>query len=116
MTIYHEEFTDLILERDNKRVVWEYIGEGHQGDYNADDPNDKPMLRFCCDRWSPYVGTIGGEWEGYEDASYCTRMPVDTPIVILVQAAAQILEMLDHESYKKKLEAASWFCPQDFSI
>ena len=93
----------------NRRVTWEWIGEGWSGDYNEDDINDLPLLRFSCDR------KIDGQWEQMEDASYCTRMPISTPIQTLARAAAIILEAIEDVCYKKRLEELSWLEPLDFN-
>lgn len=50
-------------------LVWEHIGEGHNGDYDLSDPNDAPLLR--ADLF--FNGTR------CEDGSYCTLAPDNTP-------------------------------------
>jgi hypothetical protein len=110
MSDYDIEFEELILEQGDKRVTWEWIGEGNEGDYNPDDPDDEPLLRFSC---SKYTGD--GEWEGMEDASYCTALPITTPRRYLAIAASIVLEAIDtNSSYKRELEHLSWFCLSDF--
>ena len=64
----------MMLEEDGIRVEWEDIGEGICGDYNPEDPDDHPLLRFSVSI------LLDGQWEAVEDASYCTQMPVDTPV------------------------------------
>jgi hypothetical protein len=109
-------FTELALQRGDLRVTWEWIGEGWSGDYDADDPEDEPLLRFTVDK----EVTMGNEsgWEQYDDGSYCTRMPVKTPTRILVDALGVILEAaedsLQNGSFKKRMEELSWLCPDDF--
>ena len=109
MSDYAESFDELILEQGGKRVTWEWIGEGWSGDYDPGDPEDKPLLRFSCDRLED------GEWEGMENASYCTQLPITTCRRHLAIAASIILEAIDTDSsYKRDLEHLSWFCPEDF--
>lgn len=59
------------LIRDNVKVEWVELGEGWNGDYDSDDPEDEELLRF-----DVYV-LIDGEWEMKDDASYCTRFPAN---------------------------------------
>lgn len=51
------------------RADWYDAGEGFCGDYDPQDPDDVPLLRF--DIYIRY----GDQWEPVEDASYCTLMP-----------------------------------------
>jgi hypothetical protein len=112
-------FEDLTLERGNKRVTWEWIGEGWSGDHDETDPDDTPLLRFSC---SEFVRSMENrpagfekEWQALDDASYCTRMPVTSNIADLVRGAAIILEAIEQDrSFKKRLEELSWLCPEDF--
>jgi len=109
---------DLELVRGNRKVVWEYIDEGWSGEYNPNDPNDTPLLRFSCYEYRGGEGFKVEEpldWVQMDDASYCTRMPVGTPVRILAQAAAIILEAVEDVCYKKRLEELSWFEPEDFT-
>tara|TARA_Y100000034_G_C6904281_1_gene419116 strand:+ start:2184 stop:2564 length:381 start_codon:yes stop_codon:yes gene_type:complete len=97
------------LTRGNRQVEWENIGEGWSGDYNSDDPDDVNLLRF-------HVLELNGEgeWEDMEDASYCTRMPADTPDNGLRRAAKIIMGQTWGESNIKKIcEHLSWISPDD---
>jgi len=99
----------IINKKKNRRVTWEWIGEGWSGDYDENDPQDTPLLRFYCDK------KVKGGWEEMSDASYCTRMPITSPKDYLKRAAEIILQAIeDGGSYKKRLEELSWFCPEDF--
>jgi len=113
-----EDFDDLILTQGKHRVTWEYIGEGWSGDYDPNDPEDTPLLRFSCDEFGavdPDNDASPWEWYQMDDASYCTRLPVTTPTRHLARAAAIILEAIRDVNYKKELERLSWFCPEDFT-
>ena len=103
-----KEFEDLTLEHGDFRVVWEWIGEGYEGDYNESDPDDVPLLRFSCDKKED------GEWEGLSDASYCTHMPITSSVELLAQGAGIILEVIKKASYKRRLQELSWLSPKDF--
>jgi hypothetical protein len=118
------EFRDFELIHKGFRVVWEWIGEGVDGDYNEEDEDDTPLLRFSC--FKRYVRkdyadpTYHDDWEELADSSYCTRMPVNSSLKHLAIAASIILEALednaDNGCYKKRLEELSWFCPDDFNV
>lgn len=114
--LYGISTTDLELVRGNRKVVWEYIDEGWNGEYNPDDPNDTQLLRFNCYECDETGFTVENpnRWRQMDDGSYCTSMPVGTPVKILAQAAAIILEAIEDVYYKRRLEELSWFCPEDF--
>jgi len=110
------EFSEIMLQRGNKRVEWEWIGEGLDGDYDPNDPEDIPLLRFSCSEFNtPEEGDIDDGWKQMDDASYCTRMPVTSSLHDLTKAAVIILEAIEDCCYKKRLEELSWLCTEDFS-
>lgn len=95
------------LIKDNVMVEWTELGEGIDGDYNPDDPEDVELLRFDVSR------LIDGEWEAIDDASYCTQVPVSaTP----EQRAKGLQRIMDEVyegasqgySIKKICEHLSW--------
>lgn len=102
-------FTDLEVVQGDKKVVWEWIGEGCDGDYNENDSKDVPLLRFSCSQLK------NNEWMELPDSSYCTRMPVASLNRHLLIAAGIILEAIQSPDYKRELEHLSWFCPSDFA-
>ena len=55
------------------RVDLLYIGEGWQGDYDENDPEDERLLRF------DIYFKEGEEWEALDGGSYCTQIPENTP-------------------------------------
>ena len=95
------------LIKDNVMVEWTELGEGIDGDYNPDDPEDVELLRFDVSR------LVNGEWEAIDDASYCTQIPVSaTP-----EQRAKGLQFIMNEVYewasqgysiKKLCERLSW--------
>lgn len=91
------------------RVTLEYIGEGYSGDYDPDDPEDCPLIRFSVDQRE--LGTK--YWESVDDASYCTCLPIDLPRNQLKSVARAILAEVAHPihsgySIKKLCERLSW--------
>ncbi len=101
-------FSEVKVASGRFRVVWEYIGEGLEGDFNPDDPDDYQHLRFSCDCRE------NKEWVGVENASYCTRLPISTPKRLLKLAARNVLEAVSHSGHKRRLEELSWLCLEDF--
>ena len=69
MLAYGEE---LELVKDNVKVIWENIGEGYNGDYDEEDPEDDNLLRFTV-----YVKEDEC-WMQVDDSSYCTYVTADT--------------------------------------
>lgn len=63
-------FDSESIIRDDCRVDWCELGEGLNGDYDPDDPDDIELLRF------DVYKRIDREWEPVNDASYCTQVPV----------------------------------------
>lgn len=95
------------------KITWEYIGEGMDGDYNPDDPNDVKLLRFYICKED-----IDG-WIEVDDGSFCTRMPIDTPRHLLAHGLKCIWEAVQDalnadESIRKICEEISWCEPKWF--
>lgn len=101
-------FQDVEVVRGDRRVVWEWIGEGWCEQYDPLDPDDERLLRFSC------FERLGDAWVPMDDASYCTGLPVDTARALLVRAAQGILDAIERQRYKCRLEELSWLCPEDF--
>lgn len=85
-------------------------GEGINGEYDPDDTEDEPLLRF------DVIYKNGG----VEDGSYCTRLRTTDPRDILTRAANEILGEaentlyigesghLAHNGFKRRMEELSW--------
>lgn len=103
---YHEE---IELIKDNVKVIWENIGEGHCGDYNEEDPEDENLLRF-----SVFVQE-DNSWVEVDDASYCTNVNANTDkdrlyelLNVLMDEFYEILHYDIHSSVKRLAERMSW--------
>ncbi|MDE1821060.1 MAG: hypothetical protein KGJ23_08045 [Euryarchaeota archaeon] len=114
------------ISRDGQvKVEWEETGEGWQGDFDPDDPEDEELLRFYVYR------KVGREWHPVEDGSYCTAMPVATSPAIRKRALVALMnELYDGardgrvepgryevdgaSGFKRRAEEMSWLCPNDF--
>lgn len=54
------------------RVEWAELGEGYDGDYDPEDPDDVELLRFY------FSGLLDGHWLEVSGTSYCTHVPAST--------------------------------------
>lgn len=95
--------TDMELIRGNRKVGLYDIGEGWNGDYDPNDPNDEALLRF------DIYELVNGEWEPLPDASYCTAIPVSThPATIRLALEIIMKETAERDNVKKVAERLSW--------
>jgi len=91
------------------KVEWSDLGEGLDGDYNPDDKDDIALYRFDIS-----VRPKGKRsYEGVEDASYCTQVPVETPVKILKEGLKMIMDeifdaVVQGASVKRACEQISW--------
>lgn len=96
------------IESKHWAVEWVDLGEGWKGDYNPDDPEDEPLLRFDFysreNRKSP--------WDVPQDSSYCTQVNADTPVEVrkklLVYLLMEVIDFPPDQSIKKLCERLSW--------
>lgn len=124
--------------RDDVKIELEDIGEGEDGDYDENDADDTPLLRFSC-----YVkGALRQEyldknkyglddqtppdypddallhpdgWVAVANASYCTRLPATLSAEDQARAEAVLMDKLYGPitglSAKRPAEEASWIEP-----
>lgn len=102
----------LTLTRRGVRVEWVNLDEGWSGDYNPEDPKDENLLRFDVSRFNHLTKA----WYAIEDASYCTRVPADTPVTKLKKLLALIMDRVGDDvrvgrSIKRLCEELSWIEP-----
>jgi hypothetical protein len=102
------KFTDIRVERGPVIVDIEWIGEGNDGDFYIDDPDDEPLLRFTVSK-----RTSDGLIEQIDDASYSTRLPIDTDVAKLDNVAETIMnevydQVMAGHSIKKLCQRLSW--------
>ena len=99
--------------RSGLRVDWIYIGEGLSGDWNPNNPNDIPLLRF-----DVYYLSGEDQWDMVDDGSYCTNMEWGTSSDILARAAMLIIfnmeDKIGKTSYRQALQDLSWMKAEDF--
>ena len=106
-----QTFAERELIRGDRKVVLEYIGEGGSGDYDPEDPNDEPLLRFTV------YERHGSDWdaaEAMQDASYCTNLPTSISDAEAMQALDVIMRETEGKpSIKRICEQLSHLSPAD---
>lgn len=135
MSIQFEQI-EVFSEDGLVKVDLDYIGEGFSGDYDENDPQDVPLLRFGVSRkftkqdvlkakndetffeeLQHLVGCFTDNfevgWMDIEDSSYCTQLSALAPREHLIEAAQFILSYVesgarDLKRQKKLFEALSW--------
>lgn len=116
-------FDPIRVDFGKVRVVLDWIGEGYNGDYQENDPDDKPLLRFDVYRFyepneeiTPYFlddETPGGGWLPVRDGSYCTQLVATEPRETLQTMAQFILDQVKgdiscQQRCKRLMEELSW--------
>ena len=105
------------LIEDGIKVTLDCIGEGWNGDYDIEDPDDTYLMRFDVYIKNPesfnYPYT---DWLPVEDASYCTAFPENTLQELQDKAVRFIMNqiknpLLNGYSIKKLCEKLSWIDP-----
>ena len=90
------DFETVELIKDNVLVEIDWLEDGLSGEYQADDPDDVPMLRFTvCS--CPYVDTEFRHWDPVRNASYVMQIPIDTPRAVLEKLAQKIMDKVFDE-------------------
>jgi len=100
------------LVKGDLKVMWSDIGEGWDGDYNPDNPDDVELLRFDVMELAE-----DGVWESVDNGSYCTAMPVGSSEKMLKTGLELILEAVEcnrETGVKRVLEELSWMNPSWF--
>jgi hypothetical protein len=104
------EGDDLVVAVSNNNLYMdlEWIGEGWNGDYDANDPNDKKLLRFTFQEYDE-----DGNAVPLEDCSYCTRLALGkSTLVSLIQIAVALFKRVESEypggNIKRICENLSW--------
>ena len=105
------EFNDVELIFQDRKVIFEYIGEGYFGDFDPHDPADVALLRFSCFKRDDKKDE--SDWEELPDSSYCTELATGTHMKLLFKAMAEIMEAIQDVNYKRRLEELSHLCYED---
>jgi hypothetical protein len=67
------EFEEVELTKGMVKVALVYIGEGICGEYNEEDPEDIPLMRFDVYKSDEFLS----DWQEVGDASYCTQLSLN---------------------------------------
>jgi hypothetical protein len=104
---YFKRFEPVAVEEDGVKVEYDWMGEGDNGDYQPDNPEDKPLLRFTVYQLK------GATWHPVEDSSNITLLPITTSEEILGKLARYILNIVKNHvligrKIKGECERLSW--------
>ncbi len=93
--------------RGNVRIDWVNIGEGFDGDYDPENPDDVNLLRFDVYR------NDGVNWVEVDDGSYCTQVPAKTNHATLRRILSSFMDYIHDDitsvgKAKRKCEQLSW--------
>ena len=77
--------TDVWIGRGRLAVELAHVGDGWEGEYDAGNPDDEPLLRF-----SVLGQTLEGDWIALDRASYCTGLSATAPWEVRLAAPAQV--------------------------
>ena len=93
--------------RGNVRIDWVNLGEGFDGDYDPENPDDVNLLRFDVYR------NNGIDWVEVEDGSYCTQVPAKANHATLRRILSSFMDYIYDDitsvgKAKRKCEQLSW--------
>jgi hypothetical protein len=102
----------LKLIKENVKIEWVDLGEGWDGDWDPDNPDDEPLLRFDVYRLDEKIN----DWVEIPDASYCTMFPANSPRRVRKKGLKFLMDEIFEpcsvgHSVKKLCERLSWIEP-----
>ena len=112
---------------EDTKLVLLHLDEGLDGDFDADDPNDKALYRLDVFLSVAAAERAGldfevydeeGAWATVQDSSFCTQLPLETVAWIRAEllgfATERVQESLatGSPSLKRVCEALSWMRPE----
>lgn len=82
------------LEKGRLRLELEDLGEGFSGEYDEEDPNDAPLLRFTFYAINPNPDDpeASPRLDQLDECSYCTGIQADAPWVVQLACACEIFD------------------------
>ena len=104
---YLNEYDLPVIIRNNVKIEWVNLGEGLDGDYDPENPNDFNLLRFDVSRHD------GNDWTAIEDGSYCTMIQANAPYAVLQENLVHFMDTIyddvsNHGKAKRLCEQLSW--------
>ena len=97
-----ESWGDVMYDIDGYGIEFTQIDEGNSGDYDPEDPNDVPRLRFYCHK------IIDGEYVEIEDTSHCTMLTPLASEAVLQRYAELVANAVDSAYTKHRLAEITW--------
>lgn len=82
-------------------IDFDYIGEGLSGDYDADDPNDVPLLRFYIFKKVYSNPDLDSTFIWEQHSSYCTQVSADVDIKTEAKLLGIIMETIKYTNFNK---------------
>lgn len=125
----HQTFKEIIVK--SRKVAglsvslsWD-CGEGNEGDFDAEDPQDEPLLRFDVSKITRQ-GKSFARAEQLQDSSFCTQLTAYDDRKLLTQAANIILKEAEENCamkrgvfeyhWKRVMEGLSWMGIKDGKV
>lgn len=100
------------LIKGNVKITFVELGEGYNGEYNPNDPNDAELERFDIYLFEE------GEWWMVVGDSYCTALEVCASDEIKQRALTYLMDTLYEPvlrgDYKRLAEELSWISKEWF--
>lgn len=107
----HQGEEAVTLKGFGLRVEMEYDGEGVDGDYFHDDPNDEPLMRF-------WVFDKEEDGEQMDNGSFCTQLKayddgatIDKAVNLILHEAKEAVKA--GQGFKRKMAELSWLSADD---
>ena len=122
----HQTFKEIIVKSRKVKGLsvslnWD-CGEGNEGDFNVDDPNDEPLLRFDVSKITRQSKSFARA-EQLQDSSFCTQLTAYDDRKLLTKAAKVILKEAEENCtvkrgkfeyhWKRIMEGLSWMGIKD---
>ena len=109
-TFSRNEYRLPCITRGDVMIEWVNLGEGYDGDYDEENPDDVNLLRFDVSK------KVNGEWVEVEDGSYCTQVPARTNHDTLRRILASFMneiydDVVSVGKAKRTCERLSWTSP-----
>jgi hypothetical protein len=101
-----------------------FVGEGLNGDYDVDDPEDKPIYRFYIQKKVEHPEGLGAlfgpDWDDVEGSTYATQIPTVIPRKmvkkVLEYFISQIEELSPGSNVRGIAKQLSWTEVRDENV
>jgi hypothetical protein len=101
------DFEEIEVHNKKFSIALSYIGEGINGDYDSENPEDVPLLRYdVCEK-------VDGEWEPLHNGSACCQLIASEKRSDLKKAAKEMLNIItnaDSKHLNSVVQLISWIC------